>query len=288
MRGNVKATIAIILLLGVIATAIIAVISDGFTLPVEEWGAKFDIKDNVDDGQVDDDKTPGTNIPVADPGKDDSGVSGGDAGDTQTPEEKPDEDLPEDPEPLCIQIGNRDKNTIELHPYEYYKFLIGEGENPMPDDVTVIYSDDSTQTLPVVWKNQEGEVATAKDYVSEWYANKEEHDAAENFIVGEVAIAGQTYIFPMNVRIYSGVISTMEFLIDGEYVGSVPKETTYVQARVTFTSGLVVELPSWIKPSTSQANIGYAYIGYDIDVYSGELVDFEGHHLKQSRRITRG
>lgn len=60
MRGNVKATIAIILLLGVIATAIIAVISDGFTLPVEEWGAKFDIKDNVDEGQVDDDKTPGT------------------------------------------------------------------------------------------------------------------------------------------------------------------------------------------------------------------------------------
>lgn len=60
MRGNVKATIAIILLLGVIATAIIAVISDGFTLPVEEWGAKFDIKDNMDEGQVDDDKTPGT------------------------------------------------------------------------------------------------------------------------------------------------------------------------------------------------------------------------------------
>ena len=60
MRGNVKATIAIILLLGVIATAIIAVISDGFTLPVEEWGAKFDIKDNVDEDQVDDDKTPGT------------------------------------------------------------------------------------------------------------------------------------------------------------------------------------------------------------------------------------
>lgn len=60
MRGNVKATIAIILLLGVIATAIIAVISDGFTLPVEEWGAKFDIKDNVDEDRVDDDKTPDT------------------------------------------------------------------------------------------------------------------------------------------------------------------------------------------------------------------------------------
>ena len=41
MKGSIKTTIAIILVLGIIATAIIAVISDGFTLPVEQWGDRL-------------------------------------------------------------------------------------------------------------------------------------------------------------------------------------------------------------------------------------------------------
>ena len=95
--------------------------------------------------------------------------------------------------------------------------------------------------------------------------------------------------YEMDAQINSGVIRTMEFLVDGEWKTSVPEGVTDVTARVTFTSGHVMELPAVIRPAT-QSGVGYAYIGYNVDVYqrTGALVDFEDCHFKQSRRISIG
>lgn len=85
MRGNFKTTIAVILLLGIIATAIIAVISDGFTLPVEEWGKggsqeapnEDAAPDKDDDGNAPGGDTTNPGTPGTGENKPSTGSSGG-------------------------------------------------------------------------------------------------------------------------------------------------------------------------------------------------------------------
>ena len=198
--------------------------------------------------------------------------------------------VPDDPVeivPQSIKIGELSENTVELQAYVYYKFLIGEGENPMPDYVTVIYSDESTRKLPASWKNQEGETVTAQNYVGNWYVTAEEHTSDENFIVVEVVDGDETYTFPMNVKIYPSTIVSMQFYVDGTWRDSVTSETVTTTVRLTFNdeNESVLELPTVIRPSMT--GYGYAYIGYDVATYdtTAALIEFEGCNLKQAKRI---
>ncbi len=194
-----------------------------------------------------------------------------------------------------IKVGDSDENTLELQAYEYWQFLSGEGENPMPDTVTAIYGDDRSKILPVVWKNAEGITVSPQDYVCNYYVVEEEHTSDENFIVAEVVDGDKTYTFPMNVKIRSSTISSMQFLVDGEWKDSVTSDMVTGDnvdslvvntARVTFNDEYVMELPTIIRPSMT--GYGYAYIGFDLGLYNetAAVVDYDGCNLKQAKRIS--
>lgn len=70
MKKAIIAIVSIVLILAAAAVGVTAYASDGYKLPISEWGERLGI-DKAADDIVDDDKTPGTNIPVVDPGKDD-------------------------------------------------------------------------------------------------------------------------------------------------------------------------------------------------------------------------
>ena len=70
MKKAIIAIVSIVLILAAAAVGVTAYVSDGYKLPVSEWGERLGI-DKAADDIVDNDKTPGTNIPVVDPGKDD-------------------------------------------------------------------------------------------------------------------------------------------------------------------------------------------------------------------------
>ena len=198
--------------------------------------------------------------------------------------------------PASISVHGSAANTVVLNPYDYYMYLVtgDDSYNPLPSSVDVTYETGVTESVSVFWRaftedeKVKGAIQTAGLHVSEWYVNTSNIKLLlEN---DETRYAFRWQRYEMAAQINSGVIRTMEFLVDGEWVTSVPKGVTDVTARVTFTSGHVMELPAVIRPSAAQANIGYAYIGYNVDVYqrTGALVDYEGCHLKQSRRITIG
>ena len=191
-------------------------------------------------------------------------------------------------EPTSIKVGDLAANTLLLHPYQNYKYMIGQGENPMPNSVTATYSDGTEGEVAVTWKNQNNEIAQAIDYISTYYTSRAEYDAEDNFITAEVVVDGRTYTFPMNVKICSGSISKMEFYLNNEWVDNLPsgyEETTEIAARVTFADDYIFELPAVIRPSTAESC--YVYIGYDKEKYdlTGAVVEYADYSLKQAKRF---
>lgn len=195
--------------------------------------------------------------------------------------------------PASISVHGSEANTVVLNPYDYYMYLVtgDDSYNPLPVSVDVTYETGVSESVSVFWRavtadeNVKGAIQTAHMYVKEWYTNTGSTTLMlEN---DETRYAFRWERYEMNAQINSGVIRTMEFLVDGDWKTSVPKGVTDVTARVTFTSGHVMELPAVIRPAT-QSGVGYAYIGYNVDVYqrTGALVDFEDCHFKQSRRIS--
>ena len=159
MRGNFKATIAVILLLGIIATAIIAVISDGFTLPVEEWG-----KGGSQEAPNED----------AAPDKDDDGNEpGGDATDPGTPGTGENKPSTGSSGGVTDENGNKlDQNGVSPMP-QAMAFSVDETDGN--GSVTIIASIEPTDATnkDVEWDvqfvNPESEWASGKnveDYIS--------------------------------------------------------------------------------------------------------------------------
>ena len=159
MRGNFKATIAVILLLGIIATAIIAVISDGFTLPVEEWG-KGSSQETPNEDAV--------------PDKDDGGnAPGGDATDPGTPGTGENKPSTGSSGGVTDENGNKlDQNGVSPMP-QAMAFSVDETDGN--GSVTIIASIEPTDATnkDVEWDvqfvNPESEWASGKnveDYIS--------------------------------------------------------------------------------------------------------------------------
>ena len=165
--------------------------------------------------------------------------------------------------------------------------------NPLPLNVDVTYASGETESVGVLWRGgEDGGLTYADDYVTTWYTLPETHSREEGFL--KLQNDDTLYDFNwsgwnMAVQINSGVISGMRFLEGGEWKDSPSKNFVSGTASVTFTSGHVLELPVVVRQSAS-GNSGYAYIGYNVDVYqrTGALVEYDGCKLKQSFRITYG
>ena len=202
-------------------------------------------------------------------------------------------------QPSTINVHGAADNTVVLNPYDYYMYLVtgDDSYNPLPLNVDVTYASGETESVGVLWRGvkEEGEgdeLKYADDYVTTWYTLPETHSREEGFL--KLQNDDTLYDFNwsgwnMAVQINSGVISGMRFLEGGEWKDSPSKNFVSGTARVTFTSGHVLELPVVLRQSAS-GNSGYAYIGYNVDVYqrTGALVEYDGCKLKQSFRITYG
>ena len=202
-------------------------------------------------------------------------------------------------QPSTINVHGAADNTVVLNPYDYYMYLVtgDDSYNPLPLNVDVTYASGETESVGVLWRGvkEEGEgdeLKYADDYVTTWYTLPETHSREEGFL--KLQNDDTLYDFNwsgwnMAVQINSGVISDMRFLEGGEWKESPSKGFVSGTARVTFTSGHVLELPVVVRQSAS-GNSGYAYIGYNVDVYqrTGALVEYDGCKLKQSFRITYG
>ncbi len=189
-------------------------------------------------------------------------------------------------EPQSISVHGSAANTVVLNPYDYYMYLVtgSDSNNPLPSAVDVTYENGISEPVSVMWRDREGNFITADEFVSNWYtvADNTKKFYLEN---DETRYSFRWENYEMSVQINSGVISSMQFLVDGQWRDSVPADVTSTTARVTFTSGYVLELPTVIRPSMN--GYGYAYIGYDVATYNatGALVEYEGCNLKQAKRI---
>ena len=189
-------------------------------------------------------------------------------------------------EPKSISVHGSAANTVVLNPYDYYMYLVtgSDSNNPLPSAVDVTYENGISEPVSVMWRDREGNFITADEFVSNWYtvADNTRKFYLEN---DETRYSFRWENYEMSVQINSGVISSMQFLVDGQWRDSVPADVTSTTARVTFTSGYVLELPTVIRPSMN--GYGYAYIGYDVATYNatGALVEYEGCNLKQAKRI---
>lgn len=198
-------------------------------------------------------------------------------------------------QPSTINVHGAADNTVVLNPYDYYMYLVtgDDSYNPLPLNVDVTYASGETESVGVLWRGgEDGGLTYADDYVTTWYTLPETHSREEGFL--KLQNDDTLYDFNwsgwnMAVQINSGVISGMRFLEDGEWKDSPSKNFVSGTASVTFTSGHVLELPVVVRQSAS-GNSGYAYIGYNVDVYqrTGALVEYDGCKLKQSFRITYG
>lgn len=198
-------------------------------------------------------------------------------------------------QPNTINVHGAADNTVVLNPYDYYMYLVtgDDSYNPLPLNVDVTYASGETESVGVLWRGgEDGKLKYADDYVTTWYTLPETHSREEGFL--KLQNDDTLYDFNwsgwnMAVQINSGVISGMRFLEDGEWKDSPSKNFVSGTASVTFTSGHVLELPVVVRQSAS-GNSGYAYIGYNVDVYqrTGALVEYDGCKLKQSFRITYG
>ena len=189
-------------------------------------------------------------------------------------------------EPQSISVHGSAADTVVLNPYDYYMYLVtgSDSNNPLPSAVDVTYENGISEPVSVMWRDREGNFITADEFVSNWYtvADNTRKFYLEN---DETRYSFRWENYAMSVQINSGVISSMQFLVDGQWRDSVPADMTSTTARVTFTSGYVLELPTVIRPSMN--GYGYAYIGYDVATYNatGALVEYEGCNLKQAKRI---
>ena len=189
-------------------------------------------------------------------------------------------------EPQSISVHGSAADTVVLNPYDYYMYLVtgSDSNNPLPSAVDVTYENGISEPVSVMWRDREGNFITADEFVSNWYtvADNTKKFYLEN---DETRYSFRWENYEMSVQINSGVISSMQFLVDGQWRDSVPADVTSTTARVTFTSGYVLELPTVIRPSMN--GYGYAYIGYDVATYNatGALVEYEGCNLKQAKRI---
>lgn len=189
-------------------------------------------------------------------------------------------------EPQSISVHGSAADTVVLNPYDYYMYLVtgSDSNNPLPSAVDVTYENGISEPVSVMWRDREGNFITADEFVSNWYtvADNTKKFYLEN---DETRYSFRWENYEMDVQINSGVISSMQFLVDGQWRDSVPADVTSTTARVTFTSGYVLELPTVIRPSMN--GYGYAYIGYDVATYNatGALVEYEGCNLKQAKRI---
>lgn len=189
-------------------------------------------------------------------------------------------------EPQSISVHGSAANTVVLNPYDYYMYLVtgSDSNNPLPSAVDVTYENGISEPVSVMWRDREGNFITADEFVSNWYtvADNTKKFYLEN---DETRYSFRWENYEMSVQINSGVISSMQFLVDGQWRDTVPADVTSTTARVTFTSGYVLELPTVIRPSMN--GYGYAYIGYDVATYNatGALVEYEGCNLKQAKRI---
>lgn len=189
-------------------------------------------------------------------------------------------------EPQSISVHGSAADTVVLNPYDYYMYLVtgSDSNNPLPSAVDVTYENGISESVSVMWRDSEGNFITADEFVSNWYtvADNTKKFYLEN---DETRYSFRWENYEMDVQINSGVISSMQFLVDGQWRDSVPADVTSTTARVTFTSGYVLELPTVIRPSMN--GYGYAYIGYDVATYNatGALVEYEGCNLKQAKRI---
>ena len=189
-------------------------------------------------------------------------------------------------EPKSISVHGSAANTVVLNPYDYYMYLVtgSDSNNPLPSAVDVTYENGISEPVSVMWRDREGNFITADEFVSNWYtvADNTRKFYLEN---DETRYSFRWENYEMSVQINSGVISSMQFLVDGQWRDSVPADVTSTTARVTFTSGYVLELPTVIRHSMN--GYGYAYIGYDVATYNatGALVEYEGCNLKQAKRI---
>ena len=188
--------------------------------------------------------------------------------------------------PESISVHGSAADTVVLNPYDHYLYLVtgSDENNPLPSAVDVTYENGVTESVSVIWTDESGEnIIASRDFVTEWYTVPTM--ATFTLENDETRYSFRWEDYKMTAQINSGAISTMQFLVDGQWCDSVPagmKETT---ARVTFTSGYVLELPTVIRESTN--GYGYAYIGYNVEMYNltGALVEYEGCHLKQAKRI---
>lgn len=99
MKKAIIATISVVLILAAVAVGVTAYASDGYTLPVEQWGERLGIDSDKqpEEQEKPDDTMPGGEIP---------------GGDTQTPDEEIPGDSTEEPneeesEPVFTQFENR-------------------------------------------------------------------------------------------------------------------------------------------------------------------------------------
>ena len=189
-------------------------------------------------------------------------------------------------EPQSISVHGSAADTVVLNPYDYYMYLVtgSDSNNPLPSAVDVTYENGISEPVSVMWRDSGGNFITADEFVSNWYtvADNTKKFYLEN---DETRYSFRWENYEMSVQINSGVISSMQFLVDGQWRDSVPADVTSTTARVTFTSGYVLELPTVIRHSMT--GYGYAYIGYDVATYNatGALVEYEGCNLKQAKRI---
>ena len=190
--------------------------------------------------------------------------------------------------PESISVHGSAADTVVLNPYDYYLYLVtgSDANNPLPSAVDVTYENGVTESVSVIWTDESGNnIISSRDFMTEWYTVP----TVATFTLenDETRYSFRWTNYKMKAQINSGAIDSMQFLVDGQWrdSDSVPKGMKETTARVTFTSGHVLELPTVIRESTN--GYGYAYIGYNVEMYNltGALVEYEGCHLKQAKRI---
>ena len=190
-------------------------------------------------------------------------------------------------DPQAIIVRGAAENTVEINPYDYYMYLVtgNDSYNPLPASVQAVYPG-GTESINVMWRSVTdggaGNIISAHNYVNNWYVTpKTVNIQVEN----DETRYSFTWKRTLTANVYSGAIRSMQFLVNGDWSSTVPEGMVTTTARVTFTNGYVLEMPTVIR--TSADGYGYAYIGYDVEKYNltGALVEYEGCSLKQSKRI---
>ncbi len=190
-------------------------------------------------------------------------------------------------DPQAIIVRGAAENTVEINPYDYYMYLVtgDDSYNPLPASVQAVYPG-GTESINVMWRRVTdgvaGNITSAHNYVNNWYVTPK---TVKIQVENDETRYSFTWKRTLTANVYSGAIRSMQFLVNGDWSSTVPEGMVTTTARVTFTNGYVLEMPTVIR--TSADGYGYAYIGYDVEKYNltGALVEYEGCSLKQSKRI---